>query len=86
MRNLFNRYVEIITSQLKLQITPLPDIKSSKYCVTLWHSLLLMEQISKIRWQKDAKYNLSPGQNLDRLWSGANISKIYEGVYRSASK
>jgi hypothetical protein len=39
--------MEIITNQPKLQITPLRDITSSKYCVTLWHSLLLREHTSK---------------------------------------
>jgi hypothetical protein len=37
----------MITSQLKLQITPSRGITSSKYCVTLWHSLLLREHTSK---------------------------------------
>ena len=39
--------MENITSQRKLQITPSRDMTSRKYCVTLWHSLLLREQTSK---------------------------------------
>jgi hypothetical protein len=37
----------MITTLIKLQIRPLRDIRSSKYCVTLWHSLLLREHTSK---------------------------------------
>ncbi len=39
--------MEIITSQLKLQITPSRGIRSSKYYVPLWHWLSLCEQTSK---------------------------------------
>jgi hypothetical protein len=39
--------MENITSQLKLQITQSRGIQSSKYCIALWHLLLLQEHTSK---------------------------------------
>ena len=66
--------MEIITSQLKLQITPSRGIWSSKYCVTLWHSLLLREHTSKEGEKKMPNIIYIP----DSTWTDLDQEPIFQ--------
>jgi hypothetical protein len=70
--------MEIITSQLQLQITPSRVIRSSKYCVTLWHSLLLREQTSKEGIVTMTNIIYIP----DRTWTDLDQEPIFQNFMK----